>query len=389
MKRVKGVIVERRRTPKGNQYTLFDGEKFHTFETDKNIRSKSISVDGDDIEELGEEVLKEVKARFFERAKYGGEIPPFLKGVSDVFERLWKEIAFAKITRGKVQVFYDADADGIISALLLSEVVKTSLKPLRPYQLEIATGLFPDFSADFYVILDMGSGDTPGVKFLSRLRDTYVVDHHITDTCIVPCVNPARNNPEASKYFTALIVSHLVGQWIKRDEWLRVAAAGDRSEALPWTKKDREKALALELSTELLPQTPQTWKSVLEDLWRELYEIVKYRFEVIDEMAQKEERTVEGQRVLIVSYPPAGFSYPHRGKVASWYMERGYDMVVVVEAERTKEYTVSIRSSRNIYWLIKKVEERGIGRGWGHPNAISIRTPFPHQVLKLAGIEGV
>lgn len=387
IKDVRGIIVEKSRTPNGNRYTLFDGEKFHTFETDKNIRSRAVSVSKNTIEELGEEIFNEVKEKFFEKVKYPSSIPDYLTSVSNNFERLWKELAFAKITGERIQVFYDADADGIISALLISEVVRSLLKPVSPRQLELATGLFPDFSASLYLLLDVGSGDLPGVRFLNSLKDVYIIDHHIADGCSAVCVNPAIGDPEKSKYFTALIVSHLVEPWVKREEWVRVAAAGDRSDVIPWSDTDRKKALALEISTELLPQNPQTWKRIINGLWKDLYDIVEHRFELVDELAEKEEVEINGQKVLIIKYPYPGFSYPHRGKVASWYMEKGYDTVIVIETDRRKEFTVSIRSKENVLSIIRKVENEGLGRGWGHPNAVSIRTHSPQEVLKLLGLD--
>ncbi len=381
----KGIVTSARREGNGTEYIVFDGESYHRVFTKKKIRGKSVVFTENDIEELRESVVEEVKRRFFKKISYREELPKDLESLRTEMEALWKELAFYKITGDRPRVYYDPDADGIVAYLLLSEAVKVNGQPLNPWNLETGNYLNPDPRAPAHILLDLGSSPDmfPGVKLLSSLAPTFIVDHHYTpERPPAHAVNPAIENPSGSRYFTAYLVSLLVKTWTEREAWVKVAAAGDRSDVLEWDKEDRKKALALELSTDVFGYNQQVWREILEgDLWKPLWELLEHRFERIDELSEKEEYEIGGRKVLHVRYPYPGFHYPHRGKVASWYQERGYDVVVVEEVASQKLFSVSLRGDADFLPLLRELEEKGLGYGWGHPNAVTVKTRQPDEAV--------
>ena len=383
-----GVITSVYRNGETTEYTVFDGEKYHKVSSKKKIRGRYVRISGNNIEEVKKDVLNEIKKRFFRKIKFSTELPKEIAFLRAEFEKLWKEIAFVKITGEKPLIYFDPDADGIISFLLISETIRTNYRPLNPWNLENGSNLGPDLRAPFYILLDLGSATDmhPGVRFLSALKPVFIVDHHYSPISppISTIINPALKNSSLSSYTTAILVSYLVRNWIERDEWIRVAAAGDRSNIVKWDKKDRKKALALEISVDVFGNNPSVWKQVLDgDIWEPLWQLFLSRMEKIDELANKEELELGGKRVLIVSYPYPGFYYPHRGKVASWYQEEeGYDVVIVREAPKEHLYTVSMRSKTDLFPLLDSVRKMDLAEGWGHPNAVTMKTNDPDSLLE-------
>ena len=383
----KGLITSSRRNGDLNEYVVFDGEKYHRFTTKKRIRGRSVLIRGNDLEELKESVMEEVKKRFFSRVRFEGSLPEDLSFLRESVERVWKEIAFLKIVGETPQVFYDPDADGMISALLFTEVLRANLKPLNPWNLEMGSSLYPDLRAPSYFLLDLGSSpDTQaGVKFLSSLKPLIIIDHHYSpETPPGAVINPALRDPSLSKFFTAYLVQLVLQTWIKKDNWVRIAAAGDRSPIVEWTEKDRQRAIALEMSPEVFGYNSSIWRSILEtDLYKPLYDLFLSRVEIIEENAEKEEYEINGMKILHLRYPYPGFHYPHRGKVGSYYQEKGnYDIVVVEESDREKLYSVSLRSKRDLFPFLEDIKRQGLGVGWGHPNAITIKTRDPSRIVE-------
>ncbi len=384
----KGIVTSVRRAGDSNEYVIFDGENYHKVVSKKRIRTKSVSFSESDIEELKESVLEEVKRRFFRKIRYNVELPREIAFLRREIERLWKELAFVRITGEKPLVYFDADADGMVSLLLISEAVKVNFKPMSPWNLELGSNLYPDLRAPFYLLLDLGS--TPdaraGVSLLSSLRPLFIVDHHYSDSPPkdVLLVNPSLRDPILSRYTTAILTSYIVKPWVDRPNWVRTAAAGDRSDVIEWTREDRKKALALEIAPEVFGMNLYTMKQILDgDLWKPLWELFKSRIEKIEEIAEKEELDIGGKKVLIVRYASPGFYYPHRGKVASYYQEEcGYDVVIVEETPKVKLFTVSLRGNVDFFPLLERMKDLGLAKGWGHPQAVTLKTEDPETLEK-------
>ncbi len=379
-------MTSTKRNGESTEYIVFDGEKYHRIVSKKRIRRKSVSFTATDIEELKESILEDVKRRFFRKARYPSSLPEEIAFSLPDLEKIWKELAFLKIINERPFVYFDPDADGMISLLLVNEALRVNFRALTPWNLEIGNSLNPDLRAPLFLLLDVGS--TPelhrGVSFLSSIAPTYIVDHHHSPTPPpVDAFNPALKDPSLSRYCTSVLTSYLVKPWVERESWVRVGAAGDRSDVIEWNKEDRRRALALELSADVFGYNLQVWKQVVEgDLWKPLWDLLLHRFEKIDEIAEKNEVEVNGLRVLVVRYPHPGFYYPHRGKVASWYQDEGeYDVVIVEELPRDQLFTVSLRSSFDVFPLLEEVKERGLARGWGHPNAVTFKTKDPSTLV--------
>ncbi|NPA86499.1 MAG: hypothetical protein GXO00_00630 [Candidatus Diapherotrites archaeon] len=378
MEERKGIVTAVRRNGDQNEYVIFDGERYHRVLSKKRIRGRSVKITPADIEELKEDIFEEIRRRFFEKVRPSLELPEEISFLRPQMELLWKEIAFAKISGERPMVYFDPDADGIVSLLFLSEVIKLNYKPLNPWNLETGSSLHPDLRSSFFLLLDMGSTEDahPGVNFLSSLKKTYVLDHHASKKLppFTMVINPAVKNPSLSRYTTAYLTHLLVKHWVEKEEWLKVGVAGDKSDVIPWTKEHRRKALALELAPDVFGINLGIFKQVLDtDLWKPLWDLFLARMEKIEEMAEKEELEVNGKKVLIVRYSSPGFYYPHRGKVASWFLEKGYDLVIVEEIPKVKIYTVSLRSREDLFPLLEAIQSKGIGRGWGHPNAVTLK----------------
>ncbi len=359
-----GIVVSKRRLPEAFEYIIFDGKQFHTLLSSKNVKSREVVLKNGDIEEFS--TRNSVKERFFRHSSPSLSLPKDLEPLRDIFERVWKEIAFLKITGERTVIYHDSDADGVISALLLYEHLNASLRPITPWKLESMNNLDPELDAKLFLILDTGSYPTQRhvVEFLSKLSPTYVIDHHpgdLKDHIVAP-----------SEYFTAYLVHLLVSGWNEKEEWVKVAAAGDRSSVVSWNEEHRRKALALELGLEVFRFHPNTMKSILDgDLWKPLWDEVERRFNLIEEMSSKEEYDTPKGKLLILSYE-APFSFPHRGKVASWFQEKGYHTVVVVG-----EHGITVRSEEPLLKRMSGFE------AYGHPQAFTVRSENKEGVIEV------
>jgi hypothetical protein len=160
---------------------------------------------------------------------------------------------------------------------------------------------------------------------------------------------------------------------------VRIAAAGDKSPVVDWSEEDRKKALALEMSQAIRADL-RTAEQVLEtDLWKTYYELFEMKVEMALENAETVEKDAGGKHVLIVKllYTP---NYPHKGKIASYLMdEKGYDLVIVTDAEKSFRYTVTMRGKDD---LLSIVGSLGLNEYWGHPNAVSLSTSEPERVIQ-------
>ncbi|NPA76810.1 MAG: hypothetical protein GXN93_03590 [Candidatus Diapherotrites archaeon] len=381
--RKQGIIVSSTRVNGGTEYLIFDGEKYHRRTTRKRLRG------GVEFDEKGvypsDSAWKAVHDRFVAGLKPKLELPDEIAFIRGQMEVLWKELAFLKVAGVKPMVFFDGDADGLISTMLISEAIG----PLKMWQearaishwaLADAFALAP-VEAPLVLLLDLGSdwNDAPGVCLLNHFAPTFIVDHHYAErkhNCGV-MINPALDRPELSKYNTAYLVSLLVQNWVKKDDWVRIAAAGDRSPVVEWTKEDRKKALALEMAfnTSRDYRIMALGKKILEtDLWKAFWDLFELIIERTLEQAEFEERGVDGKRVLVV-WLESTPRYPHKGKIASYLMdEKGYDVVIVADKPFVPKYTVTLRGNANFLEIVKSL---GVKEYWGHPNAVTIRTTDP------------
>ncbi len=381
----KGIIVSSRRAENGTEYVIFDGEQFHRRTYSSFVRGKGVEFDEKGVYP-SDSAWKTVHDRFISGLKADLEIPEDLAFLRGNFEVLWKELAFLKVVGARPAVFFDGDADGIISALLLEEV----LGPFRDYRevrpvshRTLAEGGFEPVNAPLVLLLDLGSdwNDAPGVCLLNRSAPTFVVDHHHAErkhNCGV-MINPALDRPELSRYNTAYLVSLIVQNWVKKDEWVRIAAAGDRSDVVDWSKEDRKMALALEMAFSIRSDLRLARRILETDLWTAYYDLFETLVERTLESAEMDEREFNGKKILVVwlDHTPR---YPHKGKIASHLMdERGYDVVIVADKPFEPRHTVTMRGSADFISIVRNL---GIKEYWGHPNAVTIRTTDPRSSVE-------
>ncbi len=384
--RRKGVIVSSSRQREGTEYLVFDGENYHRIASRERIQGKAVEFDENGIYPAGRDAWKAVHDRFIKNLKPEIELPEevsFLRGNMDL---LWKELAFLKITNERPLIFYDGDADGIISALLIEEALGQRIgwqeaRRISHWSLQDGNVAYP-IEQPLVIFLDLGSDwkDRPGVCLTSNFAPTFIVDHHFTERAhnCVTIINPALQQPELSKYNTATLVSYLVSSWVERPEWVRIAAAGDKSTVVEWTKEDRKKALALETAYSVNPTLSATRRILETEGWRAFWDLFQMKIEMVLENAEMEEREVGGRKVLVVKLPYTP-NYPHKGKIASYLMdEQGYDVVIVTDAEKQKRYTVTLRGNVD---LLSIVNDLGVAEYWGHPNAVSLSTTNPSSVV--------
>ena len=383
----KGIIVSSTRTREGNEYVLFDGETYHRFSSRERFRNgESVILGENGVERSKEDLRPAVKERFLSGLRPEIDLPEEISFLRENMEVLWKELAFLKITNERPLILFDGDADGIISALLIKEALGSKQygrdeRSVSHWALQNAHGLYP-VDNPLVLFLDLGSdwNDRPGVCLASHFAPTFVVDHHFaekTHSCATN-INPALRSPELSKYNTATLVSYLVSSWVKKPEWVRIAAAGDKSSVVDWTKDDRKKALALEMAFSV-NNTLSAARRVLEtEDWRAFWDLFQMRVEMALEDAEMEEREIGEKRVLIVKLQRTP-NYPHKGKIASYLMdERGYDVVIVADAEREKRYTVTLRGNIDFLSIVNEI---GVKDYWGHPNAVSVSINDPDEVI--------
>ncbi len=378
--RKQGIIVSSNRVDSGTEYLIFDGEKYHRRTTRKRLRG------GVEFDEKGvypsDSAWKAVHDRFVAGLEPKLELPDEISFIRGQMEVLWKELTFLKVVGAKPFVLFDGDADGIISTLLIEEAVGhfkgwQDARPTSHWALGDAASLAPP-NAPIVLLLDLGSdwNDAPGVCLLNHFVPTFIVDHHYAErkhNCGV-MINPALDCPELSKYNTAYLVSLLVQNWVKRDDWVRIAAAGDRSTVVDWTKEDRKKALALETAFNTNSDL-RLARNVLEtDLWKAYWGLFEMLVERTLENAEMDEVEINGKRVLVVWLDRTP-RYPHKGKIASYLMdEKGYDVVIVADKPHLPKYTVTLRGNANFLEIVKSL---GVKEYWGHPNAVTIRTADP------------
>ncbi len=380
-----GVIVSSRRVGGGTEYIIFDGEEFHRRTYSSFVRGKGVKFDEKNISPSGS-AWKTVHDRFISGLKADLDIPEDLAFLRGNFEVLWKELAFLKVVGAKPAVFFDGDADGIISALLLEEAVGPfkDFREARPVNhTTLAEGRFEPVNAPLVLLLDLGSdwNDAPGVCLLNHFAPTFVVDHHHVDrhhNCGV-MINPALEKPELSRYNTAYLVSLLVQNWVKKEDWVRVAAAGDRSDVVDWSKEDRKRALALEMAFSIRSDLRLARRIIETDLWSAYYDLFEMIIERTLESAEMDEQEVNGKKVLVVwlDHTPR---YPHKGKIASYLMdERGYDVVIVADKPFEPQHIVTMRGNANFLFIVR---ELGVKDYWGHPSAVTIRTADPKRDIE-------
>ncbi len=369
----------------GTEYLIFDGEKYHRRTTRKRLRG-GVEFDEKDVYP-SDSAWKAVHDRFIAGLTPKLELPDELAFLRGQMEVLWKELAFLKIANARPLVLFDGDADGIISALLIEEAVG----PFRGWQNARATthwnlreaGYLAPVDAPLVLLLDIGSdwNDAPGVCLLNHFAPTFIVDHHYAErkhNCGV-VINPALDRPELSKYNTAYLVSLLVRDWVKKDDWVRIAAAGDKSTVVEWTKEDRKRALALEMAFFVNSDLSLARRVLETNLWKTFWDLFEMKIERALDTAEMKEREVNGKRVLVVwlEYTP---HYPHKGKIASYLMdERGYDVVIVADTPFAPKYTVTMRGDVDFLKLVKNL---GVQEYWGHPNAVTVRTADPKASIE-------
>ncbi|MDN5358275.1 MAG: hypothetical protein PWP76_118 [Candidatus Diapherotrites archaeon] len=381
----RGIITSSFRGREGTEYVIFDGEKYYRAVSRERFRTgDSVELRDGKLFSLSESVRPKVKERFLSGLKVDLELPDEIAFLRGNFEVLWKELAFLKVTGETPQVFYDNDADGIIAALLIKKALGLSdraFSTISHWTLREAQIWLSD--APLYLLLDVGSDwrDRPGLFLLSSYGPTFVVDHHYAEKQhgFGVVINPALHSPELSKYNTATLVSYLVKSWVEKPEWGRIAAAGDKSSVIEWGEEDRKKALALEMSQAIRADLRLAEQILETDLWKTYYELFRMKVEMALENAEMEEKEINGKRALIVklSYTP---NYPHKGKIASCLMdERGYDIVIVTDAEKSFRYTVTMRGKGDLLSMVKNL---GAAEYWGHPNAVSLSTTEPERVIQ-------
>ena len=380
-----GIIVSSERVEGGTEYLIFDGENYHRRATRRRIREKGVEFDDKDIYP-SEAAWKTVHDKFVAGLTPKLELPDEIAFIRGQIGVLWKELAFLKVANARPLVLFDGDADGIISTLLIEEAVGPfrgwqNARSVSHWNLREATNL-AHTDAPLVLLLDLGSdwNDAPGVCLLNHFAPTFIVDHHYAErkhNCGV-LINPALDHPELSKYNTAYLVSLLVRDWAKKEEWVRIAAAGDRSTVIEWTKEDRKRALALEMAF-FVNSDLRLARRVLEtDLWKAFWDLFEMKLERALDTAEMEEREVNGKRVLIVrlEYTP---HYPHKGKIASYLMdEKGYDVVIVADKPSESKYTVTMRGNVDFLSIARELD---VGEYWGHQNAVTLRTDDPDAAV--------
>ncbi|GEM_PF-3002900 len=385
--RRKGIIVSSVRQREGTEYVVFDGKKYHRIASQERIRGKAVEFDENGIYPAGRDAWKAVHDHFVKDLRPEIELPEEISFLRGSMELLWKELAFLKIANERPLVFHDGDADGIISALLIEEAVGRfkgwhEVRGISHWALQDGNVTYP-VEQPLALFLDLGSdwNDRPGVCLTAHFVPTFVIDHHFaerTHSCAT-IINPAIHDPELSKYNTATLVSYLVSSWVKKEEWVRIAAAGDKSSVVEWTREDRRKALALEMAYSVNRSLSVARRVLETEDWKAFWDLFEMKIEMVLENAEMEEKEVGERKVLIVKLPYTP-TYPHKGKIASYLMdERGYDVVIVTDAERVQRYTVTLRGRVDLLSIVKDL---GVEDYWGHPNAVSLSTTDPDAVVK-------
>ncbi len=385
--RKKGIIVSSLRQREGTEYVVFDGKNYHRIASRERIRGKAVEFDEKGIYPAGRDAWGAVHDRFVKGLKPEIELPEEISFLRGSMELLWKELAFLKITNEKPLIFYDGDADGIISALLIEEALGQHTgwqvaRRISHWSLQDGHVNYP-IEHPLVLFMDLGSdwNDRPGVCLTSHFAPTFVIDHHFaekTHNCAT-IINPALQNPELSKYNTATLVSYLVSSWVKKEDWVRIAAAGDKSSVVEWTRGDRRKALALEMAYNVNGALSVARRVLETEDWKAFWDLFKMKIDMVLENAEMVEKEVGGKKILIVKLPYTP-NYPHKGKIASYLMdEREYDIVIVTDAEKQPKYTVTLRGNVDFLSIVKKL---GMEDYWGHPNAVSLSTTEPDSVVK-------
>ncbi len=382
---VKGVVVDKIKTENGFAIFLFDGKTVQVVNVDRLPRSRFVEVNEGKIKEMSWEILEELYEKY--SSQFELNLPEDLIHMYPSYTSVKKLLNFHRAASLDVNVTFDFDADGIVSAMILSTTVKVRPEPLQYYQIDTGDSL-PVKPSFIHVFLDMGSSLKFGwgLKIIKKyVKNVVVIDHHPLNK-IVEGLTYINSYPSET-YCTSCLVYYLVDDDRRKEveHLLRIGAAGDRSSCAEWNNTDRKKALSLELYASITHSTAlERYKELLEGDWQFYYEIYRERIEYIDSISYKEEIEIGDKKLLFVQYPYPGFRYPHRGKVASYYQEQtGADVVVVEEEIVEKRKRVSVRSTFDMYDLLESISKEGIGEGYGHPKAFSFSINSSQPVKDL------
>ena len=255
------------------EYTLTDGKSEFQFFTDEYVaQGGCVRIEGEmaaggiragKIETLSgageKEVLERTKESVISSCGFP-DSPILLPEAGPIWPILKKaagEIIFARKAGRSVLIRFHGDADGIVSAFALGEVLKCKAFQQNSAVYSVKEALrdlafIGQESRPLIILADFGSGSREGLEILRAAGVDYlVIDHHpYEDKENGAIINPLKIDKDNSKYCAGYLcceISAMCG--MDREEaraWARVACAGDKSEILRSTQADAEKAMVLD-----------------------------------------------------------------------------------------------------------------------------------------------
>ncbi len=414
---VKGVVRFVRKTRDGYSFTLFTKStplklysRFYV-EEGKAILGKLRGEVLEDLKEIGfEELRNEFKEHlestivkptsFYANSLNSLNSSQALSFLNQIIE-IGKELMLFSKLGFDIVVRYNADADGISSAIQLKEFMKANfISNPSPFYLKRDALNDLTFSLHKFnpvlILLDFSSNkeSIESLEIASSYARVFIIDHHPFDESFsefiekkpINFLNPHSFSlgSEITTGYICFEIARLFGK--EREKWMRISLAGDKSNLININEKDKEDALVFDYLAFYSPNTPLNFfKEVLEK------EDIKETFliqakEKIESFYSKLSSLIpvkigDIELYLIDLSSLNKFDFPNASKVVTLLKELksnspgvfiGYTESSLIFRVNDKAFEIGVDANSLIKALKEKFKEKIISGG-GHKKASSLK----------------
>ncbi len=307
---------------------------------------------------------------------------------------------FFKIIKDKkdVVIFYNSDADGISSALMIKKIIKGKFIP-HPSAILTKKDIFPYLREGvLFIILDFGCGEE-SKKAAELIKDykSIVIDHHPMDNKTIKnyslVINSFKYYKNGSSYPTGWLVGKILEKKGIKTNLIKIACAGDKSNILKVNEEDKEIALAFDYAAFYRNKNIEFYENMLNDLFLLQSIIVEAKSKLEDAYAKAKKYIkiykIKDKKIGIINLDKIikKGEFPNRGKIATKFIEENFVDLILGYGKRM----ILIRNNgklkiKEIIEKIKKNYNDLIISGGGHENAMAIRTKIGWERILVEAI---